>query len=145
MQSIQTILVPTDFSRHSERGLEYASDLARRLGARLHVLHALHAPTGLITNADWWETIRTRALDGLERARAVAEASGVKCAVTLSDEYPVVAIEQAVATLPADLVVIGSRGATGLEHALLGSVAERTIRAVTCPVITISAHAEQGL
>jgi nucleotide-binding universal stress UspA family protein len=37
----------------------------------------------------------------------------------------------------ADLVVIGTHGRTGLQHALMGSVAERVVRRATCPVLTV--------
>jgi nucleotide-binding universal stress UspA family protein len=39
--------------------------------------------------------------------------------------------------LPADLIVMGTRGLSGLKHVLLGSVAERTIRHAPCPVLTV--------
>ena len=37
----------------------------------------------------------------------------------------------------ADLIVMGTRGLTGIKHVLLGSVAERTLRHATCPVLTV--------
>jgi nucleotide-binding universal stress UspA family protein len=37
----------------------------------------------------------------------------------------------------ADLIVMGTRGATGLKHIFLGSVAERTLRIAPCPVLTV--------
>jgi nucleotide-binding universal stress UspA family protein len=39
--------------------------------------------------------------------------------------------------LGADLIVIGTRGVTGLKHVFLGSVAERTVRLAPCPVLTV--------
>ena len=41
----------------------------------------------------------------------------------------------------ADLIVMGTRGLTGLKHVFLGSVAERTLRHATCPVMTVKSDA----
>ena len=40
----------------------------------------------------------------------------------------------------ADLIVMGTRGLTGIKHAMLGSVAERTVRLAPCPVLTVKAE-----
>ncbi len=37
----------------------------------------------------------------------------------------------------ADLIVMGTRGLTGIKHVMLGSVAERTVRLAPCPVLTV--------
>ena len=41
--------------------------------------------------------------------------------------------------LPADLIVMGTRGLTGLKHVLVGSTAERIVRLAACPVLTVKA------
>ncbi|MCH2184345.1 universal stress protein [Myxococcota bacterium] len=38
------------------------------------------------------------------------------------------------------MIVIGSRGRTGLKHMLLGSIAERVVQKAPCPVLTVKAH-----
>ena len=43
-------------------------------------------------------------------------------------------------TLPADLIVMGSHGRSGLQHFLLGSVAERVLRSAPCPVMVVPPH-----
>jgi nucleotide-binding universal stress UspA family protein len=47
------------------------------------------------------------------------------------------AIVETAKQIKADLIVMGTRGLTGLKHALLGSVAERTLRFAPCPVLTV--------
>jgi nucleotide-binding universal stress UspA family protein len=65
---------------------------------------------------------------------------GVICEVELSDDEVLTAILEEAGKLSADLIVLGSRGRTGLPHLLLGSVAERVVRLATCPVLTVKAH-----
>jgi nucleotide-binding universal stress UspA family protein len=55
-------------------------------------------------------------------------------------EVPVAAITATAESENADLIVIGTRGLTGMKHVLLGSVAERTVRLPPCPVMTVRAH-----
>jgi nucleotide-binding universal stress UspA family protein len=52
---------------------------------------------------------------------------------------PFSAILDLAESLPADLIVMGTQGRTGLKHVLLGSVAERTVRLAPCPVLTVKA------
>jgi nucleotide-binding universal stress UspA family protein len=54
---------------------------------------------------------------------------------------PFAAINQFAKELPADLVVIGSHGRSGLRHALLGSTAEKVVRKAPCPVLVIKSGA----
>lgn len=55
----------------------------------------------------------------------------------LLDGSPAYAIVSLAEEVSADLVVIGTRGATGLKHVLLGSVAEQTVRTAPCSVLTV--------
>ena len=52
------------------------------------------------------------------------------------------AILEAAKTEGADVIVMGTHGRRGFQHLLLGSVAERTLRLATCPVLTIRSKAE---
>ena len=55
---------------------------------------------------------------------------------TLADQLAIAAQAE---SLPADLIVMGTRGLTGLKHVVLGSVAERVVRTAPCPVLTVKA------
>lgn len=132
------ILIAVDFSEHSLHALDFALALAQGMDAQLHLVHALHVPpeAGI---SGWWATLRAQAVRGLDECVERADAAGVKCETHLSNENPVAAILGLIDELDADLLVIGSRGRTGLPHVLLGSVAERAIRLAPCPVITVKA------
>ena len=143
---VKTILVPTDFSADADKALETAIDLARQFGAKIVLLHAyrIEVPlayagldTGLVlpptfqTQVD--ETAAKRVADLAKRTtQGGVEARGVALC-----EPPSIAIVAEAERLPADLIVIGTRGLTGLKHVVLGSVAERVIRHAPCPVLTV--------
>jgi nucleotide-binding universal stress UspA family protein len=131
------MLVPLDFSAHSHKALEYAIEFAKALDASIHLLHALHLPVDLRMTGDWWTEARQAPLEGLEVCMRQVTTAGLECESHLSDENPSAAIVQLAEELGADLIVMGSRGLSGIKHVLLGSVAERTVRAAPCPVLTI--------
>ena len=142
MNEIETILVPLDFSAHSHRALEYAIDLAKLLDSRIHLVHSLHLPVDLRMTGDWWTQMRQAPLEGLDVCMRQVTAAGLECETHLSDEAPSEAIVQLAEEVAADLIVMGSRGLSGIQHVLLGSVAERTVRTAPCPVLTIRAEQE---
>ncbi len=143
MSPFRTLLVPLDFSEHSNAALEVAAALAKAMGGRVHLLHAYELPVGVtaaygvaIPEAVW-TGMREAAATRLREAAQKLEAAGVPCETHVVASTPVEAINELAGTLPADLVVMGTRGLTGLKHVLLGSVAERTLRTAPCPVLTV--------
>jgi universal stress protein A len=136
---LQTILVPTDFSTHADRALEQAIELARSFGARIHLLHscaiAALDPYGLP------HELVARIDAGARRELAAREAqlvrAGIQASSSVSGSVAASAIFELASSLPADLVVMGTLGRTGLKHVLLGSVAERTVRLAPCPVLIV--------
>ena len=62
---------------------------------------------------------------------------GIKSESILSADSPSLAISLAAEKIKADLIVMGTRGLSGLKHAVLGSVAERVVRLAPCPVLTV--------
>jgi universal stress protein A len=72
-------------------------------------------------------------------AKRLAQTS-VSVETHVSAHDPVSAILELTRSLPVDLVVMGTRGLTGIKHVLLGSVAERTVRLAPCPVLTVKAR-----
>lgn len=144
MSRLQTILVPLDFSEHSSAARALAAELAAPLGARVHLLHAWSLPVaanaleGAEQTERLMEVMREGASRQIEQEKAELPES-VAGRVHLVQDSPAEAIARTAREIGAGLVVMGTRGLTGLEHVLLGSVAERTIRIAPCPVVTVSA------
>jgi nucleotide-binding universal stress UspA family protein len=142
------ILVPVDFSDSSHHALEHAMQLARVTGAGLHLLHSYPVSPGIATPYGpalpdvVFESIRLGAERKLAEVRARVEREGLRATAHLTAESPAFAISDAAKELGADLIVMGTRGLSGLKHVLLGSVAERTVRTAPCPVLTVPPPAE---
>ena len=145
MTPIRKILVATDFSPHATRALEYAVGWARDLRATIDVFHVYEArlveltPYHLAIPLKVLEGVRDAARGRLEELREKVSAEGVEIAVHLREGNSAEGIAAAAREIGADLIVMGTRGNTGLKHVLLGSVAERTIRLTPCPVLTLHA------
>jgi nucleotide-binding universal stress UspA family protein len=143
MISLGTILVPHDFSAHSDAALRRAVELARTAKGRLHLLHAYAWPVRGVMPYDMampagvWDAIRQGTLEKLEEIRTDVAKQGVPVTAEVSAQLPVEAIVAAAEKHTADLIVLGTRGLTGLKHVVLGSVAERTVRLAPCPVLTV--------
>jgi len=125
------ICCPIDFSEPARAGLRVASDLCRRLGSELVLLHA---DAGARV-ADELPRVGDEKLDAW---KAEAERLGAPCAtVARTGGPPEVAIVEFATTTRVDLLVMGTHGRVDREHMLTGSVAEGVVRNAPCPVLTV--------
>ena len=136
------ILVPLDFSPHSTKAMEQAIELAKMFEGRLHLLHSYSVyvgavpPYGIVVPESFDLECREAASRELKQWADKARAAGVEVKTTITPSAPLEAIVRTAEEIGADLIVMGSRGLTGLKHVLLGSVAERTLR-TACPMLTV--------
>jgi len=146
MTQLKRILVPTDFSQHSEHAAEYALELARRYGVEeVHCIHVSDIPADLLATSSYYvtepsdqyiEQVRTESRKGLEEfARKNLAGAPVKTAFI--EGRPFVEIVRYARVNKIDLIVISTHGRTGLKHALFGSVAEKVVRKAPCPVLVV--------
>jgi nucleotide-binding universal stress UspA family protein len=145
MIPLKTILVPVDFSDDSARALKYAVELAQQYQAKIHLLHCypIHiggiAPYGMVVPESFERDCRDAAVKHLGEWEQKTAAEGVEVEATVTPTFACEAIVKQAEDIGADMIVMGTRGLTGLKHVLLGSVAERTIRTAPCPVLTVRA------
>jgi nucleotide-binding universal stress UspA family protein len=143
--SITRVLVPTDFSESSAEALEYAAQLAARIGARIEVLHVVDDPVASgAWNPDIFSGEISRFMDDLVEDvhrrldTLVQHLSGSLAPRTVVLRgQPARTIVDYARTGAFDLIVMGTHGRSGLSHALRGSVAEHVLRSAPCAVLTL--------
>jgi nucleotide-binding universal stress UspA family protein len=141
MKSVKKILVPIDFSECSDEAMQYAGELARVFKARILLIHVLqphaYGMTETFNLVDHYAALKMIAEPLLEESRKKLSKRGLKVETDLRSGMAHSEILEKARTGKADLIVMGSHGRTGLEHFLLGSVAEKVVRLSPCPVLTV--------
>jgi len=145
--TLKRILVPVDFSECSRVALRRADELAKAFDAKIDVVHVWQAPAFVSPEAMVGVTPHGQTLAQLAEQQAqkslasfVAHAknSGVRIdsARTLNgDPAPTIVGEAEQGNY--DLIAMGTHGRTGLNHLLVGSVAEKVVRRASRPVMTV--------
>lgn len=145
---IKRILFATDFSPCAVRAQDYALFLASSWGAELNVLHVLEFPPGMNpdypVNSLYLNQLRKEATRSIEELMARATQSGIATNKHLLLGIPSQRICAIADECRDDLIVLGTRGRTGLEHILLGSTAERVIKTAPCPVLAVRLPKTEG-
>lgn len=135
----KNILVPTDFSRCATDALDYACELAKTLGATIHLVHCFGPASpemNLTLTAAMIDTLRGGAMLALENIVAAhSDTRFGRLALVRAD--PRDGILETARDLASDLIVIGTHGRRGISRLLLGSVAEEVLRRAECPVLTL--------
>jgi nucleotide-binding universal stress UspA family protein len=132
------ILHANDGSEHAFHALSLALALAKQNQSELHIVCVEEVPylSEFIDEVrEATDTAARRFQDALERARAMAEESGVRLHPHVLVGHPVRDIVKLVDDLKADLLVIGARGHSALYERMVGSRADRLVQLAQCPVL----------
>lgn len=144
MTQITKILCPVDFSACSEHAAKRAMELAEHFSAELALMHCFeHQVYALPDMAGWTYAGEHRPLTEMARDAAQVQLGELQEALAtppgtrwlLAEGSPATSILEETRRGGYDLLVMGTHGRTGLQHLLLGSVAERVMRSATCPVL----------
>jgi len=147
---MKKILVPTDFSQNAGNALEFAIALAQKEHAEIQLVHACQVlmTTPGIPASDVMQAIQGSVKKAekqlLEWSANIRKKNKVNCTVCCKDELVVDFICERIRKWKPDLVVMGSKGATGTKAIILGSNAERVIQRATCPVLMVPEKASFG-
>jgi len=139
------ILVPTDFSEHSDRALDQALDIAKQYNARVYLFHVIHlviyrCAIDYSISEDMIGELKRQAVDAahdslkkqLEKfpqSREVEVRTGIATGI-IYDEILREAKEKKI-----DLIVIASLGQSGIAKYLIGGVARNVLKGAKCPVL----------
>jgi nucleotide-binding universal stress UspA family protein len=146
MAELKRILVPTDFSEHSEHAAAYAVELARQYGSNeIHCIHVSDIPADLLATSAYYmtgpseqfvEQVRDEGRKGLD-AFVKKNFKDVPVKAVFLEGRPFVEIIRYARENEIDLIVISTHGRSGLKHALFGNVAEKVVRKAPCPVLVV--------
>lgn len=140
-EPLESVLVATDFSPTARAGVDWAIEIAREHGARIRLVHGLLLASRMTDYVpappDFTEALQAAATARLEEVCDRVRNAGIEVSSDLRLGLPSQAILEAVREEGADLLVIGTRGLTGVGHLLLGSTAERVVQHATCPVLSV--------
>lgn len=141
---MKTILVPTDFSKCAGNALAYALELAQRTEAEVRVVYVIYPNDGMNNNlydAFWIEEYIEQRMHqlhdwahGIQRRNKRLD---IQLKVDCKIGFPVSAINDAAEDYNADLIVMGTTGASGMKGLFLGSTAAGVMGAVKIPVLMI--------
>ncbi len=138
---LKRVLVPVDFSEPSRKALDYALSLARPFDAEVRLLHVVEAlvlpPDVEVLDLEAFAaTLNSEAAKCLSKWREEVAARG-PVTEELRAGTPYREIVDAARERNTDLIIMGTRGRTGLAGVLMGSTAERVMHHAPCPVLVV--------
>lgn len=139
---IKTILVALDFSPASIEAVSYAVPLAKKFGAAVELVHVsdkkeasevFRSDELTFETVEWIDFLRDRL--SLIRQKYLPPFWPKNDHVRAGEPYEQIC--DLAREIDANLIVIGTRGNSGLNRLLLGSTAERVVRFASCPVLVV--------
>jgi nucleotide-binding universal stress UspA family protein len=144
MIQLKKILVPIDFSEYSKDALRYAIMFAERFGAELVLIYVVEPMVypadfsfGQVSIPNMEIELTKMGNEQLEKLITDEVASRVKAKRIVRTGKAFVEIIKTAREENIDLIVISTRGQSGVEHILFGSTAEKVSRKAPCPVLTV--------
>ncbi|MDI6885104.1 MAG: universal stress protein [archaeon] len=139
----ERIIVPIDGSEAAKRAAKKALALAQLSDIRIVAMHVINVPDlpsldaypGALRYQEMYELIQKGGQSYLDEIEELGNQMGVRVSKKLVEGHP--AEEIIKVAREDDLIVMGSKGRTGLDRLLMGSVAENVARHASCPVMIV--------
>lgn len=138
IQNLKKILAPIDFSEYSMEALRGAMELAKDLDGELHIVHVVAPHFALLDKMreQARETLMLEeAEEELARIRKDDCGNSAKVATQAMVGPPVPKLVEYATQQQIDLILLATHGRTGIEHLMIGSVAEKLARYAPCSVL----------
>jgi nucleotide-binding universal stress UspA family protein len=141
---INRIIVPVDFSDNSRDGIENAVKIAKDFDAEVEFIHIIEQQLQPSFHVVGIESIFAINPDlkkiTSEKLEEFCNIDDVKATFTVLEGAAHQSIADYAEESGADLIIMSTRGYTGLDHLLIGSTTERVVRVAGCPVLTVGRH-----
>lgn len=141
---MKTILVPTDFSKNADNALKFAMALAKEENAKIILLNAweirypaTEIPLTAEINSLHLLSAENHSNKRLDSIILKLQDSGIKCDRISVQESLVEAVLNAIEKYRVNMVIMGTKGATGLKEIFIGSNTAKVIQKVNCPLIAV--------
>src|SRR6516165_8003878 len=145
--SINTILVPVDFSDCSREGLRYAIGFANEFGATVILLHTTYLGyiyssegTAIYDIPGLQKAARKKAERRMRELARLVHLGGVKVETVFTEGSPALDICAFAKDHDIDLIITSTHGLTGFKHVLIGSIAEKVVRHALSSVLVVPSH-----
>lgn len=138
--ALNKLIVPVDFSENSKKTIDEAYQIAKQFNAQLYFVHVVEAHSQTLMQFSGGDT-SFKAMDELrqissEKLKRICKRPESNAVFTVLEGKPYHSIGQYAEDIEADMIVISTRGFTGLDHLLIGSTTERVVRTAPCAVLT---------
>src|SRR5262252_5103177 len=142
----ENILFATDFSRAAAQAIPFVKNLARHFQSNVVALNVKPPIVNPMMQPATWPAISeaAKATDQRHREELLETFAGTNTEIVFEEGNIQSQLGNVIEDYDTDLVIIGTRGRTGLSKVLLGSVAEEIFRTVPCPVLTVGPHSDPG-
>jgi nucleotide-binding universal stress UspA family protein len=144
LRKMKKILFPTDFSENAAKAMQYALLLTKELHADLILLNTYQVPAGgntSIKSMHLIEILKSDSEEGLQKVlneiRAQKDFDAINIETVAKQGDLVQLINEMSAEFKFDLVVMGTKGATGAKEVLVGSNTAAVVKRAACPVLVI--------
>lgn len=141
---LTNILFATDFSPAADAAIPYAAGLAKRFGAKLYAINVRPIPMGplMVPGGDGGAAEAAKIDAEHKTEQILAMFRELKPEVLIAEGAVWPNIAGTIDEHDIDLIVLGTRGRSGVAKLLLGSVAEEIFRRARCPVLTVGPHSQ---
>jgi nucleotide-binding universal stress UspA family protein len=140
---MKKILVPSDFSEISEKALKFAIDMAKKSDAEITLINSIHfdyfhdfqyATTSLQSMIN---EVKDSVIEKMDKLIEKYQDEGVVLSGRVETTHLITLIKDLVDEEKFELVVVGTKGCSGLEEVFIGSNTEKIVRHTPCPVIAV--------